>query len=128
MFLDSVSSVMTERALTATWQRAQLISHNIANQDTPNFKARRLQFEGQLRAAMERSARGGGSRQERLDSIRGVTPQVVIDNRTSIRADGNNVDSDAEHIELARVQLQYQALRDRMNGHFNRLSTAISGQ
>jgi len=125
MFMDNTSSVMLERSMSAAWQRAQLISHNIANQDTPGFKAMRMDFEGQLRTAMERS--GGQTRQERLEGLRSVEPRVFADRRTSIRADGNNVDSDVEHIELARVQLQYQALRDKINGHFNRMQSAITG-
>ena len=126
MFTDSTSSVMLERAMSAAWRRAQLISHNIANQDTPGFKALRMDFESQLRSAMEKSERAQ-SRRERLDGLRAVEPRVFADRRTSIRADGNNVDSDAEHIELARVQLQYQALRDKINSHFNRMQSAITG-
>ena len=128
MFIDSNSSVMLERALSGTWQRAQMISHNIANQDTPGFKALRTDFETQLRSAMERNNRTNpGTRQERHDRIRNAASIVRADVRTSYRIDGNNVNSDAEHIELARVQLQYQAIRDRLNGHFNTMRTAITG-
>lgn len=128
MFTDSVSSVMLERAMAAGWQRAQLITHNIANQDTPGFMPKRLEFENLLRSEMQRGAQNSMlSRQDRINRLRGVDPRVHVDDRTTMRADGNNVDRDAEHIELARVQLQYQALRDKINSHFNRLSDAISG-
>jgi len=128
MFMDSTASVMMERAISATWQRAQLINHNIANQDTPNFKARRLEFESHLRAAMERNERSiTMNRQERFDRIRSAPSRVLADERTEIRADGNNVDVHSEQIELARVQLHHQALRDNLNNHFNRMRTAISG-
>jgi len=119
---------MMTRAMSASWQRAQLITHNIANQDTPGFMPRRLEFENLLKDEMRRGAVSPTmSRQDRIDRLSNISGRVHIDDRTTMQADGNNVDRDAEHIELARVQLQYQALRDKINGHFNRLSDAISG-
>lgn len=128
MFMDSTASVMMERAISGTWQRTQLINHNIANQDTPHFKAMRIDFETHLRTAMDRGARSETTRQGRLNRIREAQPRIYRDERTEYRVDGNNVDADAEHIELARVQIQYQLLRDRLNGHFNTMRTAIVGQ
>lgn len=129
MFTDSVSSAALEKAISATWQRAQLITHNLANEDTPGYKAKKLEFETLLnrelgRSNMRVSTIGKSAQINRIQSVRSL---VYDDDSTTGRIDGNNVDKDAEQIELARVQIQYQALRDKINGHYSTLKYAISG-
>ncbi len=121
-----------ERALTATWQRAQLITHNIANEDTPGYKAKRLEFERLLEQELRHSRNNLRmsammDKETRVGRIKSVRSVVYDDDSTLGRIDGNNVDKDAEQIELARVQLQYQALRDKVSGHYTTLKYAISG-
>jgi flagellar basal-body rod protein FlgB len=117
-----------ERSLSAIWQRAQLISNNIANEDTPGYKAKRLSFEGILRGKI-RSAENIRSltRAQRVDIVDATPSRVYTDPTLSVRADGNNVNLDNEHIELARAQLQYQALQQKITGHYTQLKYAISG-
>lgn len=128
MFLESTNSATMERSFSALWQRMQLISTNIANEDTPGYKAKRLEFEGVLKNQIEQAARTRGmSRAEKVGLINSTQTRVYNDPSLSVRADGNNVNLDNEHIELARVQMQYQALRDKINGHYSSLKYAISG-
>lgn len=128
MFAQSLSSAVLEKAMSATWQKAELITHNIANEDTPGYKAKRLEFEGLLKAAMQSNMRTSAfDKTARLSRINGLQPVVYSDESNEVRIDGNNVDTDAEQIELARVQIQYQALRDRVNGHYSLLKYAITG-
>ncbi|MCL2033863.1 MAG: flagellar basal body rod protein FlgB [Oscillospiraceae bacterium] len=128
MNFNSVKSATMERSLSALWQRAQLISHNIANEDTPGYKAKRLAFENILQKEIH-SARSSKnmSRSQKAAKISGAQSVIYDLKHLSGRADGNNVVLDNEHIELARVQLQYQALRDKINGHYANLKYAISG-
>lgn len=128
MILGSTSSAGMERALSALWERAQLINHNIANEDTPGYKAKKLAFEGmlqnELRSLQNSRLTGKGDAARRIAKV----PSVVYEDGTlSVRADGNNVNIDNEHIELARVQLQYQALSYKINGHYTNLKYAIKG-
>ncbi|MCL2069109.1 MAG: hypothetical protein FWH00_04340 [Oscillospiraceae bacterium] len=71
----SVSNAALENALRALWQRTGTIGHNITNQDTPGFKARRVSFEDALAREIDfiRSGRGGAiSRREALERITNV--------------------------------------------------------
>lgn len=129
MFTESVSSAALEKALSATWQKAQLINNNIANEDTPGYKAKRMEFESYLRKELDNSSMrvSAMSRSARIDRINSIRPLVYRDESTEGRIDGNNVDIVTEQIELARTQIQYQALRDKINGHYQTLKYAISG-
>lgn len=128
MFLQSVSTAAMEKALSATWQKKQLIDTNLANEDTPGYKAKRLHFEALLQNEMDNMSRSRSlSRRDGVERIAGVTPRVYQQIGTMARADGNNVDKLAEQTELARVQLQYQALAQKVSGYYSTLKYAISG-
>jgi len=126
---NSVSSAIMEKSMAALWQRAQLITHNIANEDTPGYKAKRLEFEGALRSALKSNnmKTSAMSKPAQLSRINSLQPIVYTDESHQVRIDGNNVNIDSEQMELARVQLQYQAVRDRVNSHYTQLKYAISG-
>jgi len=128
MIFDSVKSATMERSLSALWQRAQLISHNIANEDTPGYKGKRLEFENILQNELRTAKNSRTMNRSQKAAMISRAPSMIYDDRAlSVRADGNNVNLDNEHIELARVQMQYQALRDKVNGHYSNLKYAISG-
>lgn len=129
MFTDSISSAAMEKALSANWQKAQLITNNIANEDTPGYKARRIEFESYLRKELGQSnmRMTAMSKKQRISRISTLRPLYYQDKSTEGRIEGNNVNIDSEQMELARVQIQYQVLRDKINGHYQTLKYAISG-
>lgn len=128
MIFDTTQSAAMERSLSAIWQRAQLISNNIANEDTPGYKSKKLSFEGMLQQELRAVSNSRGmTRSEKASAISNTRAKVYDDSTLSVRADGNNVNLDNEHIELARAQLQYQALKEKINGHYSQLKYAISG-
>lgn len=128
MIFETTQSAAMERSLSAMWQRAQLISNNIANEDTPGYKSKKLAFEGMLQHEIRAASSSRGmTRSAKAAAISGTKSAVYDDPTLSVRADGNNVNLDNEHIELARVQLQYQALKEKINGHYSQLKYAISG-
>lgn len=128
MIMANTQSAAMERALSALWQRTQLISTNIANEDTPGYKAKKLAFEGMLQNEIASAQNAKGTARSQIAARIAATPSTVYNDPTlSVRADGNNVNLDNEHIELARVQLQYQALREKISGHYSALKYAISG-
>jgi len=121
-----------EKGLDACALRNQVIADNIANADTPGFKASRVKFEEYVKSAIEE---GGGlalkqTREKHMDigtpGIEGVRPQVVADTGTTMRMDGNNVDVEYEMNELAKNNIEYYALLQKMNSEFIRLRTAIT--
>lgn len=128
MFLQSLSIAAMEKALSATWQRQQLINQNVANEDTPGYRAKRLDFETELNRQINllRNSRNG-SRKAGLEQIGRVEPQVYEDTSTIGRADGNNVDITAEQVEMTKVIYQFQALSQKVSGYYSTLKYAISG-
>lgn len=127
MVLGSLSNTAMEKALSALWQRQQTISHNIANEDTPGYKAKRLNFESILKSELNRADRADLSKTESMDLISRIRPvEYELDNIGG-RADGNNVVIDNEYVEMQRLNIQYAALEQRINGHYSTLKYVISG-
>lgn len=115
---------VTEQGLSVLWQKQQVIAQNIANQDTPDYNCKYLDFYAVLKDRLESSSVVGGKVAPGAKQIDLVT-RVVIDESTNTQPDGNNVDVDSQSAELAKVQLQYQALKNQMNGQFTRLRSAM---
>ncbi len=112
------------KAADATWLRNDVISDNIANVSTPNYKRRDVQFETYL---MEELAGAdtldAGISNISLDSLGATT---YVDNSSlSYRMDGNNVDIDTENAEFAKNQIKYLTLMDSMTQEFSRIRTVL---
>lgn len=128
MIFETTKSVAMERALSAVWQRGQMIATNLANVDTPGYKSKKLAFEGMLQSELRSAEMAKGmSRAEKVARVNSAHVAVYDDPTLSVRADGNNVNADNEQIELARTQMQYQALKEKISGHYTSLKYAISG-
>ena len=123
-WLDSVSTSLISKDLQGLWARQQAISDNIANYETPGYKAKTVSFEDQLR---ERLAQGGGTGGELARDIAGVQPETGELGDETYRADGNGVDLEQQNLELARTQLNYDYSLQEMADTFARLKTAIGG-
>lgn len=120
-----------EKALDASWLRNEVIAHNIANADTPGYKKYKVEFEDELRAALEAGAlKGKKTRPKHMDigagSVGDVKPRVVRTVGTQMREDGNNVDMDEEMTNLAKNAILYNALVQKLSGEFNRLKMVIN--
>jgi flagellar basal-body rod protein FlgB len=103
-----------EQGLAAASLRHNVLANNIANVSTPGFKRSRVDFETQLADAL---AQGTDTDQ--------VKPQVVREDQTTGRPDGNNVDVESELSEMALNQIWYAALTRQLSDHFGRLDTVI---
>ncbi len=123
---DSVSA-MVQRALDGTWERQKAISNNIANHETPGYKAQKVLFENALKKEMQNYAQG--SAVERGQGIREILDSNITvdsDQSTSERYDGNNVNLDSENLEMAKSQIQYQFLVRSMTNMFSRMRYAVT--
>ncbi|MDD3168934.1 MAG: flagellar basal body rod protein FlgB [Eubacteriales bacterium] len=128
MIGDSITSAILQRALDGTWQRQRAISNNIANHETPGYKAIKVNFEDSLNREINKLDQSMPAKEkiESLEALRNAKISVHSDNSTSNRADGNNVDMDLENIEMAKTQIQYQYLTRGMTDMLSRLRYAIS--
>lgn len=129
MIGDSITSAMLQKALDGVWQRQRAIANNIANHETPGYKAIKVDFEASLEQEirkLESSIPAKEKMAEAMEALKKSEINVYSDYSTSNRADGNNVDTDLENIEMARNQIQYQYLTRSMTDMFARLRYAIS--
>ena len=112
-----------DKAADAANLRNELLTNNIANVSTPNYKRKDLDFESVLQGELagEKNLKKANQNLETLDA------QVYTDNASlSYRLDGNNVDINTEEARLAENQIKYQALVDLMNQEFARYNTVLS--
>ncbi len=129
MIGDNITSAVLQRALDGAWQRQRAIANNLANHETPGYKAIKVNFEDSLDREMRKLENVKPDREmiaEVLDGLKKSEISVYSDHSTFNRADGNNVDLDLENIELAKTQIQYQYLTRSMTDMFSRLRYAIS--
>lgn len=112
-------------ALGAASKRHEVLSNNISNVNTPNYKRQDVSFEGQLADALDaaNSASGGGAQSDSLD---GVGYSVTTEGGTSMRIDGNNVDIDHEMAQLAENNVRYNALVQMASKKLDTLKYVIS--
>ncbi|MDL2232237.1 flagellar basal body rod protein FlgB [Ruminococcaceae bacterium OttesenSCG-928-L11] len=127
MNLNSVYNTAMEKAMSALWERQQTISHNIANEDTPGYKAKRIEFESMLKTEMDSILRNSVPKRESISRLRNTTTREYELGGLAGRVDGNSVDLDSEYIEMARTRYQYYALEQKVAGHYTNLKYVING-
>lgn len=116
-----------DKAADAAYIRHDVISNNIANKDTPNYKRQDVQFETILQASLA----GDGSLSERVEQINmnldDLSSYIYTDQTSlSYRLDGNNVDPEQEDAYLAENTIRYQTLIDLMKAEFQQYQTVLS--
>ncbi len=133
MWSDLFSSVdLLKNGLDASWQRNEVIRNNLANAQTPDFKASDVEFESLFASALEGgSFSGKTTRDKHIDigsagSLFDVESSVVQQSSTSMLMNGNNVDIEAENVALAQNSMLYNTLIEKVNGELARLRLAIS--
>ncbi len=114
------------KASDAAWLRNEVISHNIANVSTPNYKRQDVAFEETFRRAMSESRYISTDQKISDLNLRALSPKTYTDySGFSYRKDGNNVDIDTENARLASNQIKYNALIDSTNQEFMRLNLVM---
>jgi flagellar basal-body rod protein FlgB len=109
-----------QRAMGGAMLRQELLANNLANANTAGFKRSDVDFHAALAQAF--AAGSPGSAQ-----VADVQFQPAQDT-SSVQADGNNVDVDAEMSKLAQNSLDYQAITSAMATRMKILETAIEGR
>jgi flagellar basal-body rod protein FlgB len=115
---DAVSRVLG-LALDGVTTRQRVTADNIANVDTPGFRATSVDFESSLRQAVD-----SGSITESSDG--GVRVETTPTD-TPVGANGNNVDLRKETLSAVQTQYQYQMLTRAVNDRFTLVRDSIGG-
>lgn len=112
-------------------RRQQAIGNNIANIDTPGYRAQEVNFESELRRAiggstgrlLTTSARHIGAAPGRTGQLGTQAAQML----TSQRLDENDVDIDQEMVKLSETQMRYQAAASALNTKVSTIRNVIRG-
>lgn len=115
-------------AADASWLREEVLTNNIANVDTPNYKRQDVEFTTYLKSALEQAGTPASTLTQKVNeaNLSGITTGTYTENTTlSYRMDGNNVDLSTENAELAAEQINYNALIDSMNNEFTRMKAVL---
>ena len=113
---DAVQRVLG-LALDGVSLRQRTIADNIANVDTPGFRATSVDFESSLRKAVENGEITDGS-------SGGLRPEATPTD-TPVGANGNNVDLRKETLSAVQSQYQYQVLTRAVTDRFNVLRDSL---
>jgi flagellar basal-body rod protein FlgB len=122
--LDRTVAPLT-RGLEHRTRRHAAIAANIANTDTPEYRAVDVSF----RSALERAGLSLTRTNPRhLQSTRPPPQSDLVLVGGALRRDGNDVDVDREMVKLARNQIEYRFLVRALSGRFRKLKEAITGR
>ena len=126
-----------QRSMDVSVLRQDVIANNIANADTPNFKRSTINFESQLRAALDSENAPqplpAAMTSERHISFhqpvdyRSVRPQRQLDYLTTADNNGNNVDIEVESMNFLNNQLLYSLMTNAVNQQFQRINLVVRG-
>jgi len=120
-----------EQALTLRTQRTTMLASNIANADTPGYKARDMDFGSLL--AQATSGRGDVAMQQthsrHITGMPGLNdPAALYRVPAQPSIDGNTVDEQIENAAFARNALEHQASFQFLNGKFTGMIKALKGE
>ena len=120
-----------ESALNMKAKRAEVLANNLANADTPNFKARDIDFQTALKNQQTKMNSSLNKTHFRhIDTkiggeIPGLSYRIPLQPDTG---DGNTVEAQIEQTKFAENAMQYQASLTFLNGRIKGLLSAIKGE
>lgn len=112
-----------EKAADMYMLRHSVISDNMANAETPGYKARRVDFEEDLQREM--AVHVGGA-QPKFD-LEKVKPSIYEDPLAEVGLDRNSVDMEREMAQLSKNQIKYNATTQLISRKFALLKMAVRG-
>lgn len=113
-----------DKAADASMLRHEVISNNIANVDTANYKRRDVKFEDYLKK--ELNSADTLDKQISNINLNKLNASTYTDlSNLSYRLDGNNVNIETENSNLAENQIRYYTLLDSMSQEFSRIKSVL---
>lgn len=126
--LSSNSQLLMEKSMGYLWAKQAAILDNIANAETPKYKAKVVTFEESIRTQLEEAAsrpQGAGKAVREILEDSGFT---VFEAQEQTRMDDNGINVTSEMTEMIRNAYQQQYLYQAINKHYGLLRMAIKGQ
>ena len=115
MQIETELSDQIARYLDLAAAEAKLTAANMANVDTPGYRTVGMDFEAEMRGAMDDVERGHAPRKVRVTEVDGLIS----------RPDGNNVSIDRESLQLAEAQLKFKTGVALLRQEYQRVMDAI---
>ena len=116
-------------ALLLFERRTQLLSENIANADTPNYKAREIDFNQVLQQAQNDSVKLRTTNKGHINlSQQAFSSDVQYREVEQSAADGNTVDTQKEKAAFGENALRYQLSMNILTRKIKGLKTAFRGE
>lgn len=126
-FLSSNSMLMLEKSMGFLWTKQAAGLDNIANAETPNYKAKVVTFEETFREQLEQAGRANSPKK----AVRGVLSQAdsnVFEAHEVTRMDENGVNVTEQSTELVRNAYQIQYVMQSISSDLTILRMAVRGQ
>lgn len=119
-------------AMVMRSRRSSILASNIANADTPNYKARDVDFQALLRGIDSKQNAnlalvGTQANHIRQTSSR-IEPELKYRNPLHASLDGNTVDSQIEQANFAENAMRFQVSFTLLSGKIQRLMQALKGE
>jgi flagellar basal-body rod protein FlgB len=116
------------RALVMRERRSEILATNLANADTPGYKARDLDFKSILKQNMPLTQTLGHTQAGHFASQQSLDSRMMYRNPNQVSLDGNTVESNVEQAKYAENAVQYQASLQFISKDFSGLMMALRGQ
>ena len=127
---------LLQREMDVTSLRYQVSANNLANSEVPNFKRSVVNFESELKNALDSEEIAKNSfkltttndRHIQINTpydYREIEPRRVVDYTTQAKANGNNVDAETEANNILQIQMQYRLLTQLTSFEFEQVNTAM---
>ena len=124
--IDRVFGV-SPQALSIRSERFELLSANLANADTPGYKARDIEFGDALARAREEGAGQTRTHPKHLD-VGSAGQEVLYRLPFQTSLDGNTVETQQEHAAFMDNAIRYQASLNFLDGRIKSLRLALRGE
>lgn len=128
MYINNDSTMqLLKSGLDASALRGKVIANNMSNINTEDFKRSYVSFEENLKSEIDKFSLKKTNDKHLNGTLSDSLVDIKVDNSTSMRIDGNNVDLDLEKVDQAANSLMYNALITQANSKLNMTKSVISG-
>jgi len=127
------SLAFNRESLNLRARRQEVLAANIANADTPNYKARDIDFAGALQRAVAQGGDGGvalattSARHVVQPGVLATGPELLYRTPAQASIDGNTVEMDAERVNFADNALRYETGLTVVSAKIKSLLAALQG-
>ncbi|MFB0920107.1 MAG: flagellar basal body rod protein FlgB [Oscillospiraceae bacterium] len=117
MFFDSSNFKVLKAGVSLALMQQKLSTQNIANIETPGYKAKSLSFDGVLSSVQNENDK---------PEISGIKASIITSDAESAQPNGNNVNLEAESITLYKAYAQYSVLLNQISTEFDKYGYVLN--